>query len=59
VYGPITAHLAIDKLDEELRNARERHRLKVHGTQRSLVVASLLLSRRQDGKYQRPVPSEL
>jgi hypothetical protein len=60
VYGPITAHLAKEKIHEDLRRAGERQRLKVHARQRSLVLASLLLSRRKDAPtHRRSLPSEV
>ena len=59
MYGLINSQVAIQKIDDDLRKARERQRLKDHRTQRSLVLASLLLSRRRDvPKHRRSVPSE-
>jgi hypothetical protein len=59
VYGPVTARLAAEKDDEQLRLARERQRLALHTCQRSRVLESLLLSRRQDApKHRRTVPSQ-
>jgi hypothetical protein len=60
VYGPIIAHLANEKVHEDLRRAGERQQLKLHARQRSLVLASLLRSRREDAPtHRRSLPSEV
>jgi hypothetical protein len=58
VHGLIVSQLATDKINDELRLARDRQ-VTFHKTQRSLVLASLLLSRRRDAPtHQRWIPKD-